>query len=225
MIAVVPGGSSFTWSELPRPPGDTAPPGRETILHRSNDRKFSCGFWKRVPEAGALDPPFDEIMMILEGDIEITRADGTRLRIRPGDVLAAPNGTVSRWHSFSPVYKFWAVHHGEVADTTVTALLGNEFDGGEAVAFSTPSASFRAGLRACEGCEREFTPDRAEVALVLAGSVELQTDEAPPERAATGDVILAPEGSAGRWRARGPTRMFWATYRPEESRGRGQKGG
>src|SRR4051794_34615270 len=33
------------WDEDPRPEGDDNPPGYETVLFRSGDGDFSCGFW------------------------------------------------------------------------------------------------------------------------------------------------------------------------------------
>lgn len=215
MISVIARDSTFEWSELPRPPGDTAPPGQETILHRSHDQKFSCGFWKRVPESGALEPPFDEIMMILEGDIEVTHRDGEVLSIGPGDVLAAPHGTSARWHSFSPVYKFWVVHHGDASGAEVAALCNRDLrDVSEALAFTTPSGSFSAGLRACDGDVQRFDPSLEEVVLTLTGTIGIDRPDGTVERASTGDVILSPEGTSGTWRATELAHLFWAVYQP-----------
>lgn len=209
-IAIIRAGTSFEWTELERPPGDTAPPGVETILFRSEDRKFSCGFWKRVPEAGSLAPPFDEIMMILEGEVEVTRADNTVLKVGSGDVLAAPNGSSSRWHSLSPVYKFWAVYHGSVEGREPEALLGEYATEGSSIAFASGDGAFNAELRC--GDVFALEPHSDEVALLLEGRVEVTTD-ASVIRADVGDVVISPRGSAGRWSADGVARAFWAAYR------------
>jgi uncharacterized cupin superfamily protein len=210
-VTIIPAGTSFEWTELERPPGDTAPPGLETILFRSEDRRFSCGFWKRVPETGSLAPPFDEIMMILEGEVGVSRADGTVLKVGGGDVLAAPNGSRSTWHSLSPVYKFWAVHHGAAEGREPEALLGNDALEGSTIAFASADGAFSAGLHDGDSFVLEREHDAA--ALILEGPVRVTT-ETSVIHAEAGDVVISPRGTAGRWSRDGNARVFWATYRP-----------
>jgi uncharacterized cupin superfamily protein len=107
---VVHPGDDLVWEELERPEGDVAPPGEEVVVWRSSDGNFSCGYWRRVPEAGAMDPPFHEMMQIIEGDITITDADGSTYEVGPGDSLIVPEAAGARWDSHSPVFKFWAVY-------------------------------------------------------------------------------------------------------------------
>ena len=206
---VIEAGTDFSWTEVERPPEDKAPPGLETILFRSEDRRFSCGFWKRVPEAGLLAPPFDEIMMILRGEVEVTRADGTVLEVGSGDVLAAPNGSRSRWHSLSPVFKFWAVYHGDVEGREPEVLLGAEAARKTSIAFASGDGAFSAALR--RGDPLVLDPLHDEVALILEGGVEITT-ESSAIRGETGDVVISPRGSAGRASAEGNPRLFWAAY-------------
>ena len=125
-VNVITAGATHEWQELARPQGDTAPPGEEVVLFRSADAKMSCGLWRRVPETGTLAPPFDEIMLLTDGDVEVTPSGGATLRVGPGDILAAPNGSSSIWHSLSPVRKFWAVHHGDVEGQVVRAVHGGD---------------------------------------------------------------------------------------------------
>jgi uncharacterized cupin superfamily protein len=101
------------WEEVPRQEGDTAPPGEEFMAFRSADKQFSTGMWRRVPEEGAMEPPYHEIAFIIEGEVEVTDADGTVYKAGAGDILVAPNGTKAVWKSRSPVKKFWAIYKGE----------------------------------------------------------------------------------------------------------------
>jgi uncharacterized cupin superfamily protein len=101
------------WEEIPRPEGDTAPPGEEFVAFRSDDATFSTGMWRRVPEEAPMEPPYHEIAFIVEGEVEVTDEDGTVHRAGPGDVLVTPNGTKAVWKALSPVKKFWAVYKGE----------------------------------------------------------------------------------------------------------------
>ena len=101
------------WEEVPRPEGDTAPPGKEFVAFRSNDAAFSTGMWRRVPEEGPMEPPYHEVAFIVEGEVEVTDQYGNVHRAGPGDILVTPNGTKAVWRALSPVKKFWAVYKGD----------------------------------------------------------------------------------------------------------------
>jgi uncharacterized cupin superfamily protein len=215
----------LTWDEDPRPEGDDNPPGFETVLFRSGNGDFSCGFWRRVPESGILAPPFDEIMCFLDGEVEVTREDGTTLRVGPGDILCAPNGSSARWHSLTPVFKFWAVHHGSAGEAEVTATHGagplawSESSvpaddgfalGREITAFA--AGRFSTGLWEREEFDRDFHRDYDEVALIISGEADITTELGRQLHAGPGDVFITPKGSRGHWRSRSPLRKFWAVY-------------
>jgi uncharacterized cupin superfamily protein len=149
-------------------------------------------------------------MLILQGEIEVTRADGTVLKVGGGDVLAAPNGSRSRWHSLSPVYKFWAVYHGAVDGREPKALLGKDATERSNVAYASADGAFSAGLR--RGDSLTLEPDHDEVALIVEDHVRIRT-ETSVIHADVGDVVITPKGCAGRWSADGNARAFWAAYR------------
>jgi uncharacterized cupin superfamily protein len=224
-ITVVKADAALAWDEVPRPEGDENPPGHEAILFRSRDGNFSCGFWKRAPESGILAPPFDEIMCILDGDVKVTKEDGSTLRVGPGDILSAPNGSSARWHSRSPVFKFWAVRHGGVDGAEINATHGGEdlawkrssipaddgfAPGREITAFT--AGNFSAGLWERGAFDRDFERHHDEVALILSGEADITTERGDTLRAGPRDVFITPRGSRGRWRSRSPLRKFWAVY-------------
>ena len=109
-VKVIRADGELEWQEVPRPEGDNNPPGQEVVVFRAGDNRFSAGLWKRVPEEGAMEPPYHEIAFIIEGEVEVTEPDGTVHRAGPGDVLITPNGTKAVWKSLSPVKKFWAIY-------------------------------------------------------------------------------------------------------------------
>jgi hypothetical protein len=109
-VRVVKADDDLDWDVIPTEPGDPNPPGEETVVFRSGDARFSFGMWRRVPETGPMEPPYHEIAVIIEGEVEVTDADGTVHRAGPGDVLITPNGTKATWKALSPVKKFWAVY-------------------------------------------------------------------------------------------------------------------
>lgn len=224
-VMVVKRYASLAWAEEPRPEGDENPPGHETVLFRSIDGDFSCGFWKRVPESGILAPAFDEIMCFLDGEVEVTKEDGSTLRVGPGDILSAPNGSSARWHSLSPVFKFWAVRHGGVDGTEITATHGGGSltwkessiraddgftPGREVTVFA--AGNFSAGLWERDAFDRDFHRDYDEVALILSGEADITTERGGALHAAPGDVFITPRGSRGHWRSTSPLRKFWAVY-------------
>jgi uncharacterized cupin superfamily protein len=98
------------WQVVPTDPGDPSEPGEETVLFRSGDARFSFGLWRRAPEEGPMEPPYHEIAVIIEGDVEITEADGSVHRVGPGDVLITPSGSKATWRALTPVKKWWAVY-------------------------------------------------------------------------------------------------------------------
>jgi uncharacterized cupin superfamily protein len=100
----------FSWAEIPVDPGDPNPPGEEVVSFRSADGRFSFGIWRRVPETGPMEPPYDEIAVIIEGEVELHETDGTVHRAGPGDVIVTPKGSKATWKALSPVKKFWAVY-------------------------------------------------------------------------------------------------------------------
>ena len=97
------------WEQIPPEPGDPNPPGEEVVSFRSGDGMFSFGLWRRVPDTGPMDLPYHEIAVIIEGEVEVTEADGTVLHAGPGDVLITPKGSRATWKALSPVKKFRAI--------------------------------------------------------------------------------------------------------------------
>jgi uncharacterized cupin superfamily protein len=109
-IRVIRAADDLAWEEVPRLEGNTNPPGQEVAVFRSDDARFSMGFWRRVPEEGPMAPPYHEVALILEGEVEVTSEDGTVLQVGPGDLLITPKGTTATRKALSPVRKLWAVY-------------------------------------------------------------------------------------------------------------------
>lgn len=101
---------SLAWEVIPTEPGDPNPPGEEVVAFRAGDGMFSFGLWRRVPETGPMAPPYHEVAVLIEGEVEIVEEDGTVHRAGPGDVLITPKGSRATWKALSPVKKFWAIY-------------------------------------------------------------------------------------------------------------------
>ena len=83
-IRVIKAGQDHAWEVIPTAPDDPNPPGEEVVSFRSGDARFSFGLWKRVPETGPMEPPYHEIAVIIEGEVEIQEEDGTMHHAGPG---------------------------------------------------------------------------------------------------------------------------------------------
>ena len=55
-------------------------------------------------------PPYHEVALILEGEVEVIEEDGTVQRAGAGDLLITPKGTTATWRALSPVKKVWAIY-------------------------------------------------------------------------------------------------------------------
>jgi hypothetical protein len=100
----------LAWEEIPTAEGDPNQPGEEVVSFRAGDGRFSFGLWRRVPETGPMEPPYHEIAVIVEGEVEVHEPDGSVHRAGPGDVLITPKGSKATWKALSPVKKFWAIY-------------------------------------------------------------------------------------------------------------------
>jgi uncharacterized cupin superfamily protein len=100
----------LAWEEIPTEDGDPNEPGSEVVSFRSGDGRFSFGLWRRVPETGPMEPPYHEVAVLIEGEVELVEEDGTTHRAGPGDVIITPQGSTATWRALSPVRKFWAVY-------------------------------------------------------------------------------------------------------------------
>jgi len=92
---------------------ETTSTGKEVTAWSSGDGQFSCGYWRSQPEEGPMEPPFHEMMQIIEGEITVTDHDGTKFEVGSGDSLVVPAGSQAVWSSHAPVFKFWAIYKGE----------------------------------------------------------------------------------------------------------------
>src|SRR5919201_6364944 len=92
-VRVIHADDDLACETIPTDPGDPVPPGEEAVLFWSGDRRFAFGLWRRAPETERMEPPYHEISLILEGEVEVIEEDGAVHRAGPGDILVTPNGS------------------------------------------------------------------------------------------------------------------------------------
>ena len=227
-ITVLSSTDRTSWASLTDPPGNGPSPGREIDAFTSDDETFTCGLWEREPDTWSFERPYDEVAYILEGSADVETDDGGVLSLSTGDVFVTPKGSKGTWHVHETVAKFFAIYTGGVIGDTTMRVIGatepvewitleNEPGdenppGQEWYAWRNPDARFSTGVWRREPETGTFDREYHEVACMIEGDVEIETDDGRVLRAGAGDVIVTPEGSSGLWRALTPVRKFWAVH-------------
>lgn len=78
----------------------------ESVLYASADKKFVAGVaqYERVT-LKLTNWPLDELMVILEGQVEITDTEGRGRIYKPGDVFLMPKGFSGTWRQLGELKK------------------------------------------------------------------------------------------------------------------------
>lgn len=88
---------------------DTSTPQRDRNLFSNDLGNFDVGLWDTQVLNTELEPfPYHEMARILEGEVYLTEADGTRHHFTAGDVFFIPAGTPCIWHVPKYLRKFYA---------------------------------------------------------------------------------------------------------------------
>ena len=82
--------------------------------------------------------------------------------------------------------------------------------GAEADAFATIDGTFITGFWEREPDTWSFVRPYHEVALILAGEADIETDDGIVHTVRAGDVLITPKGSAGTWRIKEKIVKFYA---------------
>jgi uncharacterized cupin superfamily protein len=53
--------------------------------------------------------PQTEVLLVLEGAVQIEIEGGPTLQLKPGDMAALPKGAVTRWHLTLPFKEMWVL--------------------------------------------------------------------------------------------------------------------
>ena len=84
--------------------------------------------------------------------------------------------------------------------------------GAEADAFTTAGGAFTTGFWEREPDTWSFVRPYDEVALILAGVADIETDDGEVHTVRAGDVLITPKGSAGTWRITETIVKFYAIF-------------
>lgn len=109
-VRVIHANEPIEWTELPTADDDPDAPGEESVAYRSTDGMYVAGFWRRVAETGPMEVPYDELAILIEGEVDVEGRDGDAVSAGPGDVIVTPDGFSGTWRARSDVRKFWVLH-------------------------------------------------------------------------------------------------------------------
>lgn len=80
-------------------------------LWTSPDGGIRVGIWECTPGRFTADrSTSSELCHIIEGVVEMTRSDGSKQLLGPGDLLAIPRGWKGEWHIIETTRKLFVVH-------------------------------------------------------------------------------------------------------------------
>lgn len=71
---------------------------------------FHAGVWVSDPGAWRVHYTEDEFCLILEGEVELTDAQGGVRRFATGDAFVIPQGFSGTWRSIGNVRKYYAIY-------------------------------------------------------------------------------------------------------------------
>lgn len=86
------------------------PVQHDNVLFTNDAGNMYIGMWDSTALDSEMRPfPWHEMVQLLEGEVTITEADGSRHLFKAGDVFFIPMGTVCKWQTHGYVKKFYSI--------------------------------------------------------------------------------------------------------------------
>lgn len=85
--------------------GDPQASGK--TVFESQDRQITGGLWKCSPGTFDLTFTWDEMALLLEGELIIEESSGRKVTVLPGDFFFVPRGARTRWIVLQPLKKLF----------------------------------------------------------------------------------------------------------------------
>jgi uncharacterized cupin superfamily protein len=219
-----------------------SPRQRGRIYFDAPDLGLSAGVWDCTAFEGRMAPySVDEFMMLLEGTITVTEANGRVTRIEAGESFIIPRGLDCAWKQEGYVRKIFVIYENPAspvpakpaADHVIKLDLGavlEPCDGpdpallngpaprcAEHVVYSDASGQLTIGLWAATPYDRKSTPfGRYEFMHFLDGQVNLHDGGTSGQAFQAGETIFAPKGAPLGWRNTTDVKKIFVILMPSQ---------
>jgi uncharacterized protein len=76
-------------------------------VFESEDHQITGGLWTCSPGTFDLTFTWDEMALLMEGELVIEEPSGRKVRLSPGDFFSVPRGAKTRWIVIKPIKKLF----------------------------------------------------------------------------------------------------------------------
>jgi len=229
------------WGDIPAAElASGSPRQRGRYYFNAPDIGLSAGVWDCTAFEGKMGPyPVDEFMILLEGSVTVTEANGRVTRVNPGESFVIPRGLHCAWKQDGYVRKIFVIYENPAApipakpasdrviklnpdaalapcDGPDPALLsGPEPRCGENVAYIDASGRLTVGLWSATPYDRKATPfGRYELMHFLDGQVDLHDGGTSGQAFQAGETIFVPKGVPLGWRSKTNVKKIFVILMP-----------
>lgn len=205
------------------------------VFYEDDAKTFAVGIWTTTDMKEAFGPyPGDEVMVVLEGRVDMRDAAGGVTAVEQGQAFGVRNGVPLSWEQTGFLRKaFLLMSNGgetEGADGQGVFVLspdegavpltetGKEIGGGhqrDAVLYRNDAGNLEAGIWETTAFETEPAAYAVhELAHVLSGEVTLSEADGAEHHFVAGDTFFVPAGTVCSWRTDGALRTYFAILAP-----------
>jgi len=215
------------WGDIPAAElASGSPRQRGRYYFNAPDIGLSTGVWDCTAFEGKMGPySVDEFMMLLEGSVTMTEANGRVTRIEAGESFIIPRGLQCAWKQEGYVRKIFVIYENPAAPVPakpaadhviklgLTAALspcggpdpallnGPEPRCAENLIYTDSSGQLTIGLWSATPYDRNATPfGRYELMHFLEGQVDLHDGGTSGQAFQAGETIFVPKGTPLGWR-------------------------
>jgi uncharacterized cupin superfamily protein len=219
-----------------------SPKQRGRYYFNAPDIGLSAGVWDCTAFEGKMGPySVDEFMILLEGSLTMTEANGRVTRVEAGESFIIPRGLDCAWKQDGYVRKIFVIYENPAvpvpakpaADRVVkldlgaalepcagpdpAALNGPEPRCAEHVAYSDTSGQLTIGLWSATPYDRKAAPfNRYELMHFVDGQVELHDGGTSGQAFQAGETIFVPKGVPLGWRNTSDVKKIFVILMPNQ---------
>jgi uncharacterized cupin superfamily protein len=230
------------WGDIPEADLASGAPKQRGRYYYFNapDIGLSAGVWDCTAFETKMAPySVDEFMILLEGSVTVSEADGRVTQIDAGESFVIPRGLPCGWRQDGYVRKIFVAYENPAmpvpgrpaADRVIridpsaaltscagpdpTLLNGPEPRCAEHVAYTDASGQLSIGLWSATAYDRKATPfGRYELMHFLDGQVELHDGASSGQAFRASETIFVPRGAPIGWRSHGEVRKMFVILMP-----------